>query len=106
MGRVPGGAPVEARGQVAVDGSRRVGLATYVVSEAGAELTAVKVIDQRQGIGRILVEHLRPVVSGAGATRLWARIANDEVETFAFLQRCGFRLTEIRVDDLILERSV
>ena len=80
---------------MALDGSRGVGLATYVVEGRQGELTAVVALERRQGIGSALLEELHQRAAALGLTRLWAAIGNDDVAAFAFLQRNGFRLAAV-----------
>jgi N-acetylglutamate synthase-like GNAT family acetyltransferase len=89
--------PHELPGVVAIDESGgRLGLATYVVEGAVAELVSIDALRPSAGIGRQLVEAVVAATRAAGAERLFVMTTNDNLLALRFYQRTGFRLAEMR----------
>jgi ribosomal protein S18 acetylase RimI-like enzyme len=82
---------------VAVNESgQRVGLATYVVEGALAELVTINAMQMRVGVGRRLLEAVAAAARAAGAERLLVTTTNDNLAALRFYQRAGFRFAELR----------
>lgn len=89
--------PVELDALVAVDElGERVGLATYVVDGAVAELVTIDALQPGAGVGRRLLEAVAAAARAAGAGRLLVMTTNDNLAALRFYQRAGFRLAELR----------
>jgi hypothetical protein len=89
--------PGELDALVAVDASgERVGLATYVVEGAIAELVTIDALQTGAGVGRRLLEAVAAAVRAAGVGRLVVMTTNDNLAALRFYQRAGFRLCELR----------
>lgn len=89
--------PGELDALVAVNESgQRVGLATYVVEGALAELVTVNAMQMRVGVGRRLLEAVAAAACAAGAERLLVTTTNDNLAALRFYQRAGFRFAELR----------
>jgi len=89
--------PHELPGVLAIDEfGERLGLATYVVEGAVAELVSIDALRPGTGIGRQLVEAVAAAARAAGAERLLVMTTNDSLVALRFYQRMGFRLAELR----------
>jgi N-acetylglutamate synthase-like GNAT family acetyltransferase len=82
---------------VAVDDSgERVGVATYVVEAAVAELVSIDALRTGAGVGRCLLDAIAAAARAAGARQLLVMTTNDNLAALRFYQRNGFRLAELR----------
>jgi ribosomal protein S18 acetylase RimI-like enzyme len=81
---------------VAVDGSERVGLLTYVIEDEVAELVTLDALRPGVGVGASLISALAEVAYASGARRMFAMVTNDNVRGLRYYQRLGFRLNELR----------
>lgn len=81
---------------VAVDGSERVGVATYVIEGTTAELITLDALRTGAGVGRLLVEAVIVEARRRGARRLLVMTTNDNITALRFYQRAGFRLVALR----------
>jgi ribosomal protein S18 acetylase RimI-like enzyme len=89
--------PHELPAMVAVDDSGdRVGMATYVVEGAVAELVSIDALRTGAGVGRRLLTAVAATARAAGAEQLLVMTTNDNLPALRFYQRNGFRLTELR----------
>ena len=92
---------------VAVDDSgERVGLATYVVEGATAELVTIDALQAGAGVGRRLLEAVVAAARAAGVGRLLVMTTNDNVTALRFYQHAGFRLVELRAGAVDEARSL
>src|SRR3954471_20584410 len=82
---------------VAVDDSgERVGVATYVVEGAVAELESIDALRTGAGVGRRLLNATAATARAASAKQLLVMTTNDNLAALRFYQRNGFRLAELR----------
>jgi ribosomal protein S18 acetylase RimI-like enzyme len=88
--------PGQLRALVAVDGSERVGVATYVVEGERAELVTLDALREGVGVGRLLVEAVAEAARAAGARELLVMTTNDNLRALRLYQRAGFRLLALR----------
>jgi ribosomal protein S18 acetylase RimI-like enzyme len=89
--------PHELPAMVAVDDSgERVGVATYVVEGAVAELVSIDALRTGAGVGRALLDAVAATARAAGAEQLLVMTTNDNLAALRFYQRNGFRLAELR----------
>jgi N-acetylglutamate synthase-like GNAT family acetyltransferase len=87
----------ELRAMVAVDDSgERVGVATYVVEGAVAELESIDALRTGAGVGRRLLNATAATARAASAKQLLVMTTNDNLAALRFYQRNGFRLAELR----------
>jgi len=92
-------------GLVALDGSERRGLITWLRGpESSAELACLAIAEESRGrgIGRALVDAAIGVLRTAGVDRAWVVTTNENLAALALYQKAGFRLTALRagaVDD-------
>lgn len=104
--------PHELPAMVAVDDSGElVGVATYVVEGARAELVSIDALRTGAGVGRALLEAVAATARASGATQLLVMTTNDNLAALRFYQRNEFRLAELRpgaVDEarVILKPSI
>jgi ribosomal protein S18 acetylase RimI-like enzyme len=98
---------LELDGFGAWDGDVLVGVATYGVDAARAELAAIAVrADRRlEGVGSMLIAAVVDAATAAGARELWLVTTNDNVDAIRLYQRRGFRLTELRAGAVDRARS-
>ena len=89
--------PHELAALVAVDDAgERIGVATYAVEGAVAELVTIDALRTGAGVGRPLLEAVAAAARAAGASRLRVMTTNDNVVALRLYQRAGFRLLELR----------
>jgi ribosomal protein S18 acetylase RimI-like enzyme len=90
------------------DDRRLVGIATYSLTGADAEVAALGVSEDHRGRG--LAGELLDAVIGAatahGAQRVWVVTTNDNLTALAVYQRHGFRLAEIRPGAIDRARAI
>jgi ribosomal-protein-alanine N-acetyltransferase len=84
---------------LARDGDEVVGfaLARLVADEAELLLLAVKPAGQRQGVGRILLEHFEDEAAGRGAVRLHLEVREGN-HALSLYEQAGFELVGRRRD--------
>jgi GNAT superfamily N-acetyltransferase len=80
---------------VADDGSRLVGLLTYVIAGDDCEILTLHAAEQWRGTGSALVDAVARGAVEHGCSRLWLLTTNDNVDALRFYQRRGFRLTAL-----------
>ena len=99
--------PEELSGLVAVDASgERLGLATYAVSGAVAELVTLDALQAGVGVGSRLLDAVAGTARDAGARHLVVMTTNDNLPALRLYQRAGFRLTELRPGAVDESRAV
>ena len=99
--------PAELDALVAVDESgERVGVATYVVEGALAELVTIDALRPGAGVGRRLLDAVASAARAAGAERLLVMTTNDNLRALRLYQRAGFRLVERRAGAIDETRSL
>lgn len=99
--------PAELDALVAVDdGGERVGLATFLVEGATAELVTIDALRAGAGVGRRLLEAVVQAARAAGAGRLLVMTTNDNLPALRFYQRAGFRLLALRPGAVEAARSL
>lgn len=87
---------------VAVEGSRVLGVLTYVIDGGQCEVLTLHTLDQWRGTGSALLAEVERIAAQQGCTRLWLITTNDNVDALRFYQRRGFRLAALlrgAVDD-------
>jgi ribosomal protein S18 acetylase RimI-like enzyme len=80
---------------VAERGGRPVGLATYVVAGAEAELLTLDSLSEGEGVGSALLEAVAGAAAAAGAACLVLVTTNDNTHALRFYQRRGFELVAL-----------
>jgi ribosomal protein S18 acetylase RimI-like enzyme len=89
--------PAELPALVALDDTgERVGIATYSVHRATAELVTLDALRPAAGVGRPLLAAVAAAAREVGATRLQVTTTNDNTAALRFYQRAGFRLVTLR----------
>ena len=89
--------PHELPAMVAVDDSgERIGVATYVIEGAAAELVSIDALRPGAGVGRGLLRAVAAAARAAGAEQLLVMTTNDNLAALRFYQRNGFRLSDVR----------
>lgn len=83
-------------GFIAIEGGRRLGLATYRVDAGECEVVTLDALRQWSGVGTALLEAVEKEAESAGCRRVWLVTSNDNVDVLRFYQRKGFLLVEIR----------
>jgi GNAT superfamily N-acetyltransferase len=98
-----GGTFVVAHGEVvdiltlpALVAGDRDGLATYRVTDAGAELVSLDAVEPGRGVGTQLLSALVERLQQRGVRRFWVTTTNDNLTALAFYQKRGFRLASLR----------
>ncbi len=98
--------PAELPGFIAVEGSERVGLATFDIRGDRCELVTLDALCQWRGVGTALLEAVEKAACAAGCRILWVITTNDNLDALRFLQRRGFRITCIRCGGVDLIRQL
>ncbi len=83
------------RALLAEDADGRVGLATFRIDDAGAELVTLDAVIQRRGIATALLRAVTEAATAARSRRLWLITTNDNVDALRFYQRQGLRLVAV-----------
>jgi ribosomal protein S18 acetylase RimI-like enzyme len=97
VGRGRAWTPHELPALAAVDNAgERVGVATYSVEGAVAELVTIDALRTGAGVGRRLLDAVAAAARAAGVERLLVMTTNDNLAALRFYQRNGFRLAELR----------
>jgi ribosomal protein S18 acetylase RimI-like enzyme len=78
------------------DDGERLGIATYDVDGAAAELVTLDALVPGRGAGRALIEAAAAAAREAGALRLVVMTTNDNLRARRLYQRAGFRLAALR----------
>lgn len=73
-----------------------LGLATYRLTGAEAELMSLDAVSPGQGVGTRLIESLVRHLQERGVPRLWVTTTNDNMTALRFYQQRGFQLRRIR----------
>jgi DNA-3-methyladenine glycosylase I len=81
---------------VAMDEHTRLGVATYALDGATAEIVTLDSFHEGRGIGSSLIEAVAKAAREAGARKLFVMTTNDNVRALGLYQRRGFRLHELR----------
>lgn len=92
--------PSELPGFIAMEGSERVGLATFKIDGDACELVTLDALCQWCGVGTALLEAVEKAARADGCTRIWLITTNDNIDSLRFFQRRGFRITGIRVNGM------
>lgn len=87
---------------VAEEGGELCGYLVYERQLQGTELLAMAAHPRGQGVGRALV---RALVEQTDAT-ITVVTTNDNTDALAFYQRCGFRITAVRIGAVDRSRVV
>jgi len=98
--------PAELPGFIAVEGSERVGLATFDIRGDRCELVTLDALCQWRGVGSALLEAVEKAARAEGCRLLWSISTNDNLDALRFLQRRGFRIACIRCGGVDLIRKL
>ena len=79
-------------GFIARIADRRVGVATYRLTDDACELVTIDAIQRRVGVGTSLLAAVEAV---AGDRRLWLITTNDNLDAMRFYQRRGYVLAAV-----------
>ena len=80
---------------VADDGSRLLGVLTWVAHEASFEVLTLHVTDQWRGTGTALLDGALRLAASLEFRRIWLITTNDNTDALRFYQRRGFRLARL-----------
>jgi len=92
--------PSELPGFIAMEGSERVGLATFSIVDGLCELVTLDALCQWCGVGTALLEAVEKAARADGCAKIWLITTNDNIDGLRFFQRRGFRITKIRVNGM------
>jgi ribosomal protein S18 acetylase RimI-like enzyme len=73
-----------------------LGVATYVLEGAAAEIVTLDSFHEGHGIGSDLIEAVADAAREAGARELFVMTTNDNLRALRLYQRRGFHLRELR----------
>ena len=80
---------------VADDGSRLVGVLTWIAHEESFEVLTLHVTDQWRGTGTALLDGALRLAASLEFRRIWLITTNDNTDALRFYQRRGFRLARL-----------
>jgi GNAT superfamily N-acetyltransferase len=80
---------------IADDGSRIVGILTWIAHEDSFEVLTLHVTEQWRGTGTALLDGAFRLADSLGFRRLWLVTTNDNTDALRFYQRRGFRLARL-----------
>lgn len=83
-----------------------VGLLTYRIGGAAAEVVTLDSDRPGGGVGSALLEAVAARARVAGCARLWLVTTNDNLTALGFYQRRGFRLAALHRDAVALSRRL
>ncbi len=86
------------------DAGEPLGVATYRIGRAEAELVSLDAFRPGCGAGAALVERVVAEADGWGCGRVWAAVPNDRLATVDFLQRRGWDLVALHHGALLPPR--
>ncbi len=90
--------PSELPGFIAMEGSERIGLATFKIDDGRCELVTLDALCQWCGVGTTLLEAVEKAARAEGCTDIWLITTNDNLDALRFFQRRGFCITTVRVN--------
>jgi len=90
--------PSELPGFIAMEGSERIGLATFKIDGGCCELVTLDALCQWCGVGTALLEAVEKAARAEGCKGIWLITTNDNLDSLRFFQRRGFRITAVRVN--------
>ena len=82
-------------GFIAAQGSKPVGLISYLISGDECEVGSLNSLIEGVGIGTALVDAVKEFSMRAGCRRLWLITTNDNLPALHFFQKRGFVLVEV-----------
>ena len=88
--------PAELPGFICVEGSERVGLATFMIEGDSCELVTLDALCQWCGVGSALLDAVEKAAAAAGCSRVWMITTNDNIDALRFFQRRDFRISVVR----------
>jgi GNAT superfamily N-acetyltransferase len=91
---------------VAREGSRIVGVLTYVVQHDALEVVSIDAVEPHRGIGGALLRHAAGIARDAGVSRLWLVTTNDNLDALRFYQRRGLRITAVTPGAVLASRRL
>ncbi len=98
--------PSELPGFIAVEGSERIGLATFDIVGKACEVVTLDALCQYIGVGTALLRAVEQAARAAGCDKLWLITTNDNVDGLRFFQKRGFAITAFRIDGMKNIREV
>ncbi len=98
--------PAELPGFIAMEGSERVGLATYKITGDTCELVTLDALCQYCGVGTALLEAVEQAARDEGCSCMWLITTNDNLDGLRFFQRRGYRISAVRVDGMAAIREL
>ncbi|HEY3452010.1 MAG TPA: GNAT family N-acetyltransferase [Myxococcales bacterium] len=90
--------PQDVEGRALVTGDRMLGLITWVVNGAEAEIVTLDSFVEECGVGTRLLTAAEEAVGSAGAKRIAVLLTNDNVTALAFHLHRGYRLVKVHKD--------
>jgi len=90
--------PKDVEGRALVTGDRMLGLITWAVNGAEAEIVTLASFAEERGVGTRLLTAAEEAAASAGAKRIAVLIANDNVSALAFHLHRGYRLEKVHRD--------
>jgi GNAT superfamily N-acetyltransferase len=93
-------------GIVACEDGHVRGLLLFCQNDSQIEVVTLDALEQRRGIGRMLLDAISRCAQLRRTQRLWLVTSNDNVGAVAFYTRCGFRLVAVHLDAITKAREL
>ena len=90
--------PKDVEGRAIVTGDRMLGLITWVVTGAEAEIVTLDSFVEEQGVGTRLLTAAEEAAATAGARRIAVLLTNDNLSALAFHLHRGYRMEKVHKD--------
>lgn len=87
--------PTKLPGIVACQGDTICGYLFYECAGQDCEIVLLHALQKQQGIGSLLIEHVKGLAKEAGCSRLFVMTTNDNLDALRFYQRRGFSLYKV-----------
>ncbi|MEI2664117.1 GNAT family N-acetyltransferase [Rossellomorea sp. LJF3] len=86
--------------------NRITGLITYVIKDAECEIISLDSLEEKKGIGTLLMKAVEKVAADNGYRRITLITTNDNLLALKFYQKRGFRISTIHRDAVEKARRI
>jgi GNAT superfamily N-acetyltransferase len=92
--------PEDVEGLAWREAGRDLGLVTWAIEGAEAEIVSLDAFQPGRGVGSRLMDAAEAALRGAGVTTVRLTTTNDNLRAFAFYVRRGYRLVRLELDGM------
>lgn len=83
-----------------------IGVATYTIDGAHCELTTIRSVQEKIGVGGALIAAVKDAARAAGCEDIWLITTNDNLNALRFYQKRGFRIAAVHVNAMDISRRL